>query len=408
MSQTHVSETHGPRRLQRAQLELPAGSAWRRLPMIGLVLAVIGIGASLALGAGTPQFYFSWLVAFTFFVSIGLGGLFFVLVHHATKAGWGIVVRRLAEHMMGVLPLMVVLFVPVYLGMHDLYHWSHLDAVAHDPVLASKQAYLNPGFFLARTLFLFACWSLLAYFFGSASRRQDTTGDPQLSARMIRWSGPALFVFALTLTFAAFDWIMSLDPHWYSTIFGVYFFGGSVVAALAFLSVLTVLLRSSGVLTEVVSTEHLHDLGKLLFAFTVFWSYIAFSQFMLIWYANLPEETLWYHHRLEGSWRTATACLAWGHFAIPFLFLLPRTIKRKQPLLLMGALWMLAIHYFDLYWLIMPVLHAEGLRFHLLDLTTFLGVGGVFLAAVGWRMARDPLVPVRDPRLLESIAFENF
>ena len=210
------------------------------------------------------------------------------------------------------------------------------------------------------------------------------------------------------MTLATVDWMMSLDPHWYSTIFGVYYFSGSVVGILALLLVLLVHLQSKGSLVRSVTGEHYHDLGKLLFGFTAFWAYIAFSQFMLIWYGNIPEETVWYAHRWEHGWQYLSIALVIGHFVVPFFFMLPRGIKRSRPLILIASYWMLFMHYLDLYWLIMPSFRPEqGLHPHLLDVTTLIAVGGVFAGVLGVLMRRSSLVPVRDPRLAESLAFEN-
>lgn len=408
---------HGPRIVHLDQLVIRPGSGWARLPLIAGVVGVVFTAASIMLAMGskesTKQFFHSWLVAVVFFLCIGLGCLFFVLIHHATKAGWGVVVRRLAENLACTVPVLAVLFIPVVaLGMYDLFHWTHADAVAHDRLLQVKAPWLNETGFWIRTVIYFVVWSGLALYFRNASRRQDDSGDEALSRRMARFSPVAVALFAVTLTFAGFDWLMSLEPHWYSTMFGVYFFAGTVVSAFAALTVLTLAFERSGHFRGVVTGEHFHDLGKLLFAFTVFWAYIAFSQFFLIWYANIPEETNWFLSRLHGtadnpaSWRPATLLLAIGHFAVPFFFLMPRTIKRNRTLLLVGAVWMLAMHLWDVFWLVMPNLHRE-MTFSLLDLTSLLGVGGVFLATAGWLLGRGSLVPSRDPRLVESLAFEN-
>ena len=399
--------SHEPRILDPAQMELPSGSLWRRLPQLGAAAAVVGIGVSFLPGVWhAEQFYFSWLVAFLFFMSLGLGALFFVLIHFATKSGWGVVVRRLAENTAAALIVMFLAFLPIWFGVNKLYHWTdteHLDAI-----LMEKTWYLDTTKFLARALAYFVIWSFLAFWFRSGSVRQDTTGDPELTRKRVKWAGPGIIVFALTTTFAAFDWAMSLDPHWYSTIFGVYFFSGSLVCVFAFLSLVLVGLRRAGCLEGFVTAEHLHDVGKLLFAFVVFWTYIAFSQFFLIWYANIPEETIWYLHRMEGSWRQMSILLAVGHFIVPFFFLMSRHIKRNQLLLSIGASWMLLMHFIDLHWLVMPTFHETGFSFTVLDFTTMLGVGGLFLAAFGFFLTRAKLVPARDPRLIESVTFENF
>jgi hypothetical protein len=211
----------------------------------------------------------------------------------------------------------------------------------------------------------------------------------------------------VTQTFASIDWIMSLTPHWYSTIFGVYFFAGSFVGFIALLSVVAVAMRGAGLLDTVISAEHLHDVGKLLFGFTAFWAYIAFSQFFLMWYANMPEETIWYKARLEGSWWTVSILLMAGHFAVPFFYLMGRAVKRRGWTLAAGGAWLLIMHFVDLYWLVMPTLHPEGVRPSALDLAALLTVGGCFVAAASWLMRRQALVPLRDPRLAESLAFEN-
>jgi hypothetical protein len=403
---------HGrPAVLRGASLWLPASHSWRRLPLIGLVMAVVGLGGSLALGLGSDearhQLWHSWLVGALFALSIALGGLFFVLVHHATSAGWSVVVRRIAENTMATLPFLALLFVPLLFGMHDLFHWSHAEAVAADHLLAHKQPYLNVPFFLIRTAAYFAIWSGLALWFGRQSRLQDTTGDHELTRRMRRASPPGLLLFALTVTFFAFDWLMSLNPHWYSTIFGLYFFAGSVMAFFCFLGLAVIAGQRAGLLGDVVTPEHQHDIGKLLFGFVVFWVYMAFSQYLLIWYANLPEETGFFAERFTGSWRAASIALAVGHFAVPFFFLLPRAVKRNAKALAAASLWLLAVHLLDLYWLVMPNLHPAGMAPSLLDAAALIGCCGVFLAAFGFVLKRQALVPLRDPRLPESLTFEN-
>jgi hypothetical protein len=399
---------HDRASLRPEQATLPPDHAWNRLPLIGAGSALLGIVLCAILGFGNPkQFYFSWLVSFLFFLSLALGGLFFVLIQYASQGGWGIVLRRIGETVFATLPVMAVLFLPIVLGMHDLYSWSVPGAAEHDALLRWKAPFLNVPFFLLRAAVYFGCWSFIAIHYYRLSRSQDATGDLAVSARLRRLAGPSIIVLALTQTFASVDWIMSLTPHWYSTMFGVYFFAGSFVGFIALLSVVAPALRGSGLLESVISREHLHDVGKFLFAFTAFWAYIAFSQFFLMWYANLPEETIFYKARLEGSWRVVSILLMVGHFGVPFLFLMGRAVKRRGSTLALGGLWLLAMHFVDLYWLVMPTLHPEGVRPSVLDVAAFLAVGGCFVAAAGWLMRRQALVPVRDPRLHESLAFEN-
>ena len=393
--------------LRPEQITIPAGHAWHRIPVMAGVAALLGAVVCAFLGAGNPkQFLFSWLVSFLFFLTLALGALFFVLIQYASQGGWGIVLRRIGETIFATLPLMAVLSLPIFLGLRDLYAWS-TPAAEHDPLLHWKAPYLNVPFFLIRAGFYFAVWSFIALMYYRGSRGQDVTGDPAVSARLRRLAGPAIIVLAVTQTFASIDWIMSLTPHWYSTIFGVYFFAGSFVGFIALLAVVVVAMRSAGLLETVISADHLHDVGKFLFAFTAFWAYIAFSQFFLMWYANLPEETIFYKARLEGSWKTVSVLLMVGHFGAPFLFLMGRAVKRRGATLAAGGAWLLAMHFLDLYWQVMPTLHPDGIRPSVLDLAAFVTVGGCFVGAAGWLIRRQALVPVRDPRLAESLAFEN-
>lgn len=384
-----------------------SGKALGRLTGIGAVVGVIGLGASLALAGGTKQFYFSWLVAYMYFLSIALGALFFVLVHTVTRAAWGVTLRRVVENVMATLPVFALLFVPIWLGRHEIYEWMHAEAAAHNPIIQGKSAFLNEGFWFARAIFYFVAWSLLATWFSTQSQKQDETGEERISARLRGAAPIGIVLFALTTTFATIDWMMSLEPMWYSTMIGVYFFSGAVVAILSFTLLLVHFAYAQGALRGVVTVEHLQDVAKLLFGFTIFWAYIAFSQYFLIWYANIPEETIYYMKRQVGSWQSAGMVLALGHFLVPFFFLMPRAVKRQSALLVLMATWQLLMHFLDLHWCIMPNLHHDGMKLGLTDITAFAAVGGSFLAALGWVSSRRALVPLRDPRLPESLSFEN-
>ena len=394
--------------LRPEQATIPPGHSWNRIPVFGIGCALLGTVACAILGAANPkQFFFSWLVSFLFFLSLALGALFFVLIQYAAQGGWGIVVRRIGETVFATIPVMAALFVPLLFGLHDLYSWSVPGAAEHDALLRWKAPFLNVPFFLTRAAIYFGCWSFIAVLYYRLSHGQDATGDPKVSVRLRALAGPAIIVMALTTTFASIDWIVSLTPHWYSTMFGVYFFAGSFVGFIALLSVVAAAMRRAGLLDTVVSPEHLHDIGKFLFAFTAFWAYIGFCQFFLMWYANLPEETFWFKVRIEGSWLPVTLVLMAGHFVIPFLYLMGRDVKRRESTLAIGGAWLLVMHFVDLYWQVMPTLHPEGLRPSALDVAALLAVGGCFVAAAGWLMRRHSLVPMRDPRLAESLAFEN-
>ena len=397
--------------LSRDVLELGAAAKrWHDLALVigglsaAVALAMMGFGKD-----GAPRFMASYLVSFVFFLSLALGALFFVLIQHVTRAGWSVAVRRLAEAVApNVLFPMAVAAVPLLLSLKQLYPWTDAGAVAADHVLHGKAAWLNVPFFLARTVVYFGVWSVCAHWFHRTSTAQDENGDPRLTKRMETTSTAALILFAFTVTFFAFDYLMSLTPHWYSTIFGVYFFAGCVLGFFALLTIIAFLVQRAGALQHAITVEHYHDLGKLLFAFTVFWAYIAFSQYMLMWYANLPEETFWYAARQEGSWAGFSIFLLVGHFFVPFLALMSAGVKRRKPLLVAGACWMLLMQWADIYWLVMPGRSPGKVPLSLMDLAVFLGLGGVFCASTLRRLGAHPIVPLKDPRLTESLEFENF
>jgi hypothetical protein len=375
---------------------------------IALIVGGVGLAFSAAgFFLDAKQFYHSYLTAFVFWVTVGLGGLFFTMLHHLTGATWSVVLRRFSESLMVGLPLMVILFLPLIAGLHDLYHWTHEEAVAADHILQQKEPWLNVPFFLVRILVYFGVWFLLAGMLQKYSLRQDEGSDPGLTDKMRRLSAPGMILFALTLTYAAFDWLMSLNPHWYSTIFGVYIFSGSLLAGLAFILLSALNLRSKGILRDVITIEHYHDLGKLLFAFTVFWAYIAFSQYMLIWYGNIPEETEFFLDRWTGSWKYVSLVIVFGHFALPFLILATRAAKRNLTLLRVMGFWYLIIHWVDIYWIVMPSLHAEGFSASWMDLTTMAGIGGLFVWYFWKRLASHATVLLNDPNLENSIRFTN-
>ncbi len=291
---------------------------------------------------------------------------------------------------------------------------AHAEHEAHEGIekllLSKKAGYLNKGFFYARALFYFLVWALFATRFFTWSTDQDGSKDPKLTLKAQSFSAPGTFLFGITTTFAAFDWIMSLEPAWFSTIFGVYYFATGVVSSLALLILVTMALRDAGPLKGAVTVEHYHDLGKLMFGFNVFWAYIGFSQFMLIWYAALPEETTWYHHRWDHApWSTVSLAIVFGHFVLPFLWTISRNFKRNLWRLKVGAAMLLVMHVVDIYWFVMPnyLQGKDGFHFHLLDLTCLLAVGGLYAAFVFFRMTKFSLVPVGDPRLTRSLEFQN-
>ena len=409
-------DRHGPL-VRHEQVNIADDSPWKRLPLVFGAIGLIGLAAGFTLGVGgkdPAKFWSSYLTAVMWGTSIALGGLFFVLVQHAARAGWSVAVRRIAENLMLALPAMALLMAPVvFMGAHDLFHWTHHEAVEHDAVLKAKAPYLNEGAFRFRFGLYLVLWSALALVYWSWSTKQDTASNPgEYSHKMRRFAPIGVVTFALTLTFGAFDFLMSLDPHWFSTIFGVYYFAGCVSIVHATIGLTVILLHRSGYLRGVVTVEHFHDLGKYMFAFTVFWGYIGFSQYFLIWYASIPEETYWFSYRGHGDWLTLSLILVFTRFVIPFLGIMSRTIKRNPRTLAFWCIWIIVAEFIDMYWLVQPALaHTRGIeqiRIDLYDITTLAGVAGVLGAIFTWGLVNRPLVPLKDPRLEESINHENF
>ncbi|MBI1899075.1 MAG: hypothetical protein HYZ57_10945 [Acidobacteria bacterium] len=384
------------------------GELWTRGRNAIAFVALISWVAALTGWVLDPQrFLQSYLVGFLVALAVPLGALFFLMVGFLTGSAWSVPMRRVAENILYTIPAGALLFLPIALGVHELYEWSHAEALANDLLLRGKSGYLNPQWFVIRAAIYFAVWSLWANRLYTASTRQDRTGSLEQMHQASRWSAPGLPLTFVTVSLASFDWIMSLDPHWYSTIFGLYFFSGAALTFIAVWTLACLWLRDHGVLREAITVEHYHDFGKWMFALTVFWAYLGFSQYMLIWYGNLPEETTWFHQRLEGSWKWWSALLLVGHFIVPFLVLISRPAKRKLRLLRTMALWFVAMEFVDIYWLVMPGFQKQGVALHWLDAAAVLACGSA-LALVFWaRMKRHPLIPIGDPRLEQGLEFHN-
>lgn len=379
----------------------------QKLVRNGTIAAGLGIAATAAAYAmDHERFGFSYLTAFAFVTTIGLGGMFFVLIHHLTRAGWSVAARRHMEWVASILPWCALLFIPVAaLSGHIYHHWMAEDA---DPLVLAKRGYLNTTFFFVRAAIFFGVWTLLSLWFGARSRELDAKPkDARLVGKMQALSAPSMFAFAFSLTFAAFDWLMSLDPHWYSTIFGVYVFAGSVTSSLSLLALITMALQKKGLLKKVSTVEHRHDIGKLMFAFVVFWAYIAFSQYFLIWYANIPEETVFFKHRWEDGWKGISLLLLFAHFVVPFILLLSRHTKRSFAGLTVAAVLLLVAHYVDMYWLVMPSLGEHGATPNLVDILALLGPVGIAAMVIARAAAKGVLFPTGDPRLGETLKLEN-
>lgn len=377
-----------------------------------LIVGLLGLVLAFVLGGGPleRQFQHSYLTAFMWGLSIGAGALWWVTLQHLVGARWSVVVRRVGELLAQSVLLLALLslpiVVPMLLGNDGLYRWVSHEYMHADHALEGKAPYLNIGFFVVRWVVYFGFWVLVARYFFKASVAQDKSGDAAITRRLGRASPLTMIAFALTLTFCAIDFLMSLDAIWFSTIFGVYYFAGCVLAFHSTLALALIWLQSKGHLVRSVTAEHYHDIGKMMFAFTAFWTYIAFSQFMLIWYANIPEETHWYHMRLEGAWWPATVALAVLHFPIPFFGLMSRHIKRNKVTLGIGAVYLLVIHWYDMYWLVAPNLHDEPV-IHAADIAAWVGIAGLIVAFVVWKARSVNLLATKDPRLARSLAFEN-
>jgi len=382
------------------------------LQRAALTIGFICLAAGLGIGWSTPkELGANYLIALLFSASIALGALFLVLIHHAARAGWSVSVRRVAENIAGTLPLIALLFIPLLLLAPSLYPWAehgvHHEG-AHAELMAHKAPFLNLPFFTGRVLAYILIWAALGFFFRRLSVKQDSVGGVALSEKMRSLSALGLILFALSTTYGSFDLLMTLEPSWYSTIYGVYFFTGSFLSGLAMVILFTNRLRSMGPLKGVVTAEHDQDLGKYLFGFTVFWAYIAFSQFMLQWYANMPEETAFYKARLNEQWMPWSVLLLVGHFVVPFFFLVSRHIKRRPSLLFAASIWMLLMQLVDLMWLVYPALWpVDPAPIGLLSALCVLGVFGLTLGFAVYLTRRAALVPHNDPRLSESLTFEN-
>ncbi len=400
------------------QLPESLGNLALPLALSGVAMLIVGMLIGLAAGPSTRFTMMAYLTAFFYCLTISLGCLFFVMIQHLCRAGWSVVVRRVAELMMIAIPALAIMYLPVLatlLGDGTVYDWDNPNFAAQTGVSldawGEKDDYLNAPWFMVRSLIYIAIWSSLAIYYFKLSRRQDETGEVTLTERMQARSGPAVIVFSLCTTFAAFDWVMSLSPMWFSTMFGVYIFAGSVLAAHCTITVVTYLLQSRGALRDEVTVEHYHDLGKYINGFTLFWAYISFSQFMLIWYANIPEETEWIYARMTGVFGWVGLALIFMHWMFPFLGMMSRHVRRRPALVCCWAVYLLTMHFFDIYWIIMPEADSSvgGFVGIVTSLLLTAGMIGLYFGGVLWftRSNNLKVLAVRDPRLPESLAFEN-
>jgi hypothetical protein len=374
---------------------------WDRVQQRALVVGAAGVVlCGVGVFSNPTQFFRSYLLAYLFWLSIPLGCLAILMLHHLVGGAWGAMIRRVLESGTRTLPLLVLLFVPLLFGVHELYLWARPEVVANDPLLQRKTPYLNIPFFILRSAFYFVVWLAVSYLLNKWSLTQDRSGADPFERRMRLLSGPGLVLYVLTATFAYVDWMMSLEPHWFSTIYGILVIVGQLLATLAFAVVVAALLVDAPPLSDVMSPAHFHDLGNLVLAFVMVWAYMAISQFLIIWSGNLPEEITWYLHRTQGGWEWVGLALILFYFALPFLLLLSRGIKQRVPLLAWVAAAILGMHVVDVFWLVVPAFQPTGFAVHWMDGAALMGIGGIWIAVFVWQLKGRPLLPVYDPGLL--------
>jgi len=406
-------------RMSEDNVSAPASAA--RLSRVFFGVGAVGLAGTLvgSFAVGARHALASYMVGVGAVLAMTLGALILTMCFHLVNAGWCATVRRQFENLASLAPVALILLLPALIidlmGTHGrIWEWMSPDA-QNDPLIAAKAGYFKLWFFALRFVIYFALWGFLSARLRAFSTEQDRTGDRFLSARARFMSAWGLPLTALTVAFAGFDYFMSMEPHFFSTMWGVYIFAGGAVSCMAVMVLTFCALRFVGRLNGLVTDEHFHDLGKLLFAFTCFWAYIAFSQYFLIWYSNIPEETFWMLERTTGDWKPMGMFLAIGHFIVPFLFLLPRTIKRNPTLVAIGAAWILFMHVMDYVWVVRPILHniehggqvpTPGTWW--VDIAGVLGVFGVFFGLFVARVGSGPLTPLKDPKLPEAMAHKNF
>ena len=381
----------------------PALDRFQRMALIvgaaGMVISVVG-----AL-LGPAQFFHSLIFSFFFWMTLTIGASLVLMIQYLTGGVWGLILRRMLEAAIMTMPLMLVVFLVLCLGIGDLYEWSHPDAVAASEVLQFKSVYLNTPFFIARGVLYFAIFILIGVIFhrwsGAQDRLTSMAESEKLSHRIARLAGPGIPIFVLVWTLASTDWGMSLEPEWFSSMYPVTFIIEGLLAAMAWGILGLAIMRSRKLLPYTVPVDRLHDLGKFMFAFTILWTYINFSQYLIIWSGNLPEETPWYAHRFENGWLILALMLMFGHFFLPFFALLSRHTKRRFSTITPIAIYIIFIQIVFVFWSVVPSLYPEGLHIHWLDLTALVGLGGLWLGLWARTLKQRPLLPPNDLRMPE-------
>jgi hypothetical protein len=383
-------ERLGPRAIRVEQISGVIGA-------LGLLLCCAGFFANRA------EFFQSYLFAFIYWGGFTIGGLGVLLMNHVVGGTWGVTTRRLLGAAVRTLPLLVLLFIPLVIGVRDIYPWAQPETVKHNDFLLHKQGYLNLPFFLLRTVIYFAIWIFWGFRVYKMADLQDETGDVTLRERMRRFSAPGLLIFTLSASFAYIDWILSADAQYYSTIYGAMILIGDVLQAFALIIIVLVLAAGKDRFGGRVNPKVLHDLGNMMFAFTIFWTYLTASQLIITWPANLPQEIEWYLVRVRGGWKVLAIIVAFSMFAIPFLALLSQARKRNPIRLMRVAVWILCARAVDIFWIVAPTYRTHGFALYWTDFAAFLGVGGIWTYVYLGQLRRRPLLPLRDPRVAEPM-----
>lgn len=381
-----------PRELRRVStLALAIGALFFALLVFGLLV-------------DRTQFFHAYLVGFIFWIGITIGSLALLMLQHLTGGAWGLIIRRVLEAASRTLPLMVILFIPILVGLNQIYPWTNRAAMDQVPALKEKAAhYLNPPFFMTRAALYFAIWLLMAWLLNSLSLKHDRTDDPKMRKRLQMMSGPGLGLLILTITFASIDWVMSLDPAWSSTIYGLIFVASWSLSALAFGILVMSWLAKREPMNTVVRTSHFHDWGNLLLTLVMLWTYFAFSQYLIIWSANLPEETVWFVARKHGGWGVIALAIVILQFVFPFLTLLSRAAKNSPQKLALLAVVILAMRIVDVIWLVEPSFDREHFHLSWMDLVAPVAIGGLWIATFAWQLQKRAMVPINDPQLEQAL-----
>jgi hypothetical protein len=384
------------------QLDSARWSKGRNTLMLAALISVIACVAAYI--TNPVRFHQSYVIAFAYVAAAGLGAFFFVMVQYLTGSAWSVTMRRIMENIMITVPVGIILFLPIAFGLKDIYPW--MDRVAY-PFTGTKGQYLSGDFFILRTYVYFALWSIWIFSIYHQSTKQDKERSVRQMHIISRWSAPGLFLAVVVGTLASYDWLMSIQPNWYSTIFGLYILAGGALTFMSLVTLICLGFRRAGILKNSITPEHYHDLGKWLFALTAFYTYMGFSQYLLIWYANLPDETIFYRTRMVGSWLPLSLAFPFIRFLIPFFTLLCRPAKRSLKMIAAVAIWSLIVEYIDLYWVVMPNYFKDGPQLSWIDFATLAATLSICGLVFWSRFRKNKLAPVGDLRFEQSLHFEN-